>query len=278
MKRTIVVLALAFILVLSAINVVTAQENVQPPYLGITFTEHEGGVLVTRVIPNSPAAEAGIKIGDVITAVDGDGITYESFADVIGDHVIGDTLPLTILRDEEGIELDVVLGEQPETDVFQSPLLMNAFAFIQEGDKQIWQVRSLTESHPLYQAGLRSGDTIMEFDGESYSPGKLREFLSDLEDSATVTVTVERNGKKMEMDVPASSLETLDRFSLAFSFSDDAGEPIPFNDFFSFEPFRFFGPRDSLFDRLEEMLDRFFGEEGFQFELPEGVRPEQPNV
>ena len=278
MRRRLLLTALALILVLFASNVVTAQESDQPPYLGVTFTEHEGGVLITRVIPDSPAAEAGLQAGDVITAVDGDGVTRESFADVISSHAIGDTLEFAVLRGEEALELEVVLGEQPDTEVFQPPLPMDAFTYIQEGDKQIWQIRSLTENHPLYEAGLRSGDTITAFNGQVYGPGELREFLSGVEDDETVTVTVERDGQTMEMDVPASALETLDRFSLAFSFSDDEGVQIPFNEFFRFEPFDFFGPRDSLFDRLEEMLDRFFGDEGFEFDMPEGARPEQPNV
>ena len=213
MRRTILLLGLVLVLLLSAVNVVTAQESVQPPYLGLTFAEHEGGVIVTRVIPDSPAADAGIKVGDVITAVDDDGITFESFADVIGSHAIGDSLSFALLRDEETVQLEVVLGKQPDTDAFQSPLPMDAFAFVQNGDEQIWQVRSLTENHPLYEAGLRAGDTITEFDGEIYSPGELREFLSGLEADEMVTVTVERDGEEMSVDVPASSLETTRRAS-----------------------------------------------------------------
>jgi hypothetical protein len=40
---------------------------------------------------------------------------------------------------------------------------------------------------------------------------------------------------------------------------------IPFNEFFNFEPFKFFGERDALFDMLEDMLNRYFGSESFQF-------------
>lgn len=278
MKRVLFATALVLILVLSAASIATAQDTDQRPYLGLTFAQHDDGIIVTRVVPDSPADEAGIQSGDVITGVDGEDITFESFADMIGDHQISDTLSLTLLRDQESLDLDVVLGEEPETDVFGLPLPMDAFTFIREGDEELWQIRSLTENHPLYEAGLRSGDAITEFNGEVYSPGQLRSFLSDLADDATVTVTVKRDDEELEMDVPASALETLDRFSLGFSFSDDAGEQIPFNDIFGFEPYDFFGPEDSLFDRLDEMMNRFFGDEGFQFDLPNGLRPEQPSI
>src|SRR6185436_1195870 len=39
------------------------------------FGVRDGGVLVTSVTENSPAAKAGLKAGDVITAIDGEKVT-----------------------------------------------------------------------------------------------------------------------------------------------------------------------------------------------------------
>jgi membrane-associated protease RseP (regulator of RpoE activity) len=145
---------------------------------------------------------------------------------------------------------------------------MDSFAYVQNGTDQAWQIRSLTENNPLYEAGLRAGDTITEFDGQVYDPTAFRQFLNDLDEDATVTLTVERGDETLEFDVPATALQVLDRFSLGFSFSDDAGALIPFDEFFDFEPFEFFGERDSLFDMLENMLERYMGPNGFQFNIP----------
>jgi S1-C subfamily serine protease len=41
------------------------------PWLGVTTTETEGRVVVTRVTPGGPAAQAGIERGDIILAVGG---------------------------------------------------------------------------------------------------------------------------------------------------------------------------------------------------------------
>lgn len=63
------------------------------------FGAKDGGVLITSVTENSPAAKAGLKAGDVITAVDGEKV--DSSGDVsrlINKKQDGD-VSLTILRD-----------------------------------------------------------------------------------------------------------------------------------------------------------------------------------
>ena len=93
--------------------------------LGIDVTE---GVLLSEVLPNSPAADAGLvassvertlegtqtSVGDIITAVDGVKVT--AVGDIISHFATkqpGDSVTLTILRDGETIEVSVTLGEWP---------------------------------------------------------------------------------------------------------------------------------------------------------------------
>src|SRR5207244_3358714 len=63
------------------------------------FGVKDGGLLITSVTENSPAAKAGLKAGDVITAVDGEKV--ESSGDIarlINKKQDGD-VALTIVRD-----------------------------------------------------------------------------------------------------------------------------------------------------------------------------------
>lgn len=85
------------------------------PSLGITVTtvEKDGGgtqVQVVEVSGGSGAADAGIQAGDVILAADGQSISVTSdLLTVRRSHVIGDTVTLTILRDGQQFDVEVVL-------------------------------------------------------------------------------------------------------------------------------------------------------------------------
>jgi len=79
------------------------------------FGAKDGGVLITSVTENSPAAKAGLKAGDVITAVDGEKV--ESTGDVsraINKKQEGE-VSLTILRDRNTrtVNLTPEKREQP---------------------------------------------------------------------------------------------------------------------------------------------------------------------
>ncbi len=68
------------------------------------------GALVTEVIPNSPADFAGIKVNDVITAVDGDKVDAKrTLLFRLLPYNPGDTLTLTVARGSETLQIQVTL-------------------------------------------------------------------------------------------------------------------------------------------------------------------------
>src|SRR5207253_2107709 len=78
------------------------------------FGAKDGGLLITSVNDNSPAAKAGLKAGDVITAVDGEKVT--SSGDVsraINKKQDGD-VTLTILRDRNTRTITLTPEKNPE--------------------------------------------------------------------------------------------------------------------------------------------------------------------
>src|SRR5437899_4487433 len=96
-------------------------------YLGVSLQEvtpalarglgvsAERGVIVGDVAPDSPAARAGLKRGDVIIAVDGTPIDDAGrFRNLVAGTAPRTTLKLTILRDGREQTLDVAGGEMPE--------------------------------------------------------------------------------------------------------------------------------------------------------------------
>jgi serine protease Do len=71
------------------------------------------GALVSNVIDGSPAAQAGIKIGDVITAFDGKPVAdARALQRLVGSAGIDRTVKIALIRDRNPMELDVRLARQ----------------------------------------------------------------------------------------------------------------------------------------------------------------------
>lgn len=66
------------------------------------------------VVPDSPAARAGLKENDIITAIDGERIDGDQGLDeILTRYLPGDEVTLSVLRDGTTIELSLSLGTRP---------------------------------------------------------------------------------------------------------------------------------------------------------------------
>lgn len=71
-----------------------------------------GGVLIAAVPPNSPAARAGLRKGDVVTAFQGQPVTDgNTLRNRVASTSPGTTVKLTISRDRREQEIEATLGE-----------------------------------------------------------------------------------------------------------------------------------------------------------------------
>ncbi|MBW4611738.1 MAG: trypsin-like peptidase domain-containing protein [Desmonostoc vinosum HA7617-LM4] len=88
-----------------------AKQNNTDPNSQVQIPE-VNGVLVIRVIPNSPAAAAGIRRGDVIVQVDGKPITTaEQLQNIVEDSRLGQTLQVKVQRGNQTQQLSVRTAE-----------------------------------------------------------------------------------------------------------------------------------------------------------------------
>ncbi len=101
--------------------------RISAPYLGIsqqfidrgTFAannlDYEGGVLVLDVGSDTPAAEAGLEVNDVILAVDGSAITAQNgLPHILLDYQPGDEVVLTVFREGREVDLNLTFGNVPD--------------------------------------------------------------------------------------------------------------------------------------------------------------------
>ena len=73
------------------------------------------GAFIVEVVADSPASDAGIKEGDIITKIDGKTISEDdSLAEIIGSKKIGDQVELEIYRGNDTQKLTLTLAEAGE--------------------------------------------------------------------------------------------------------------------------------------------------------------------
>ena len=136
------------------------------------------GALISEVVPSSPAAQAGLQRGDVITRVDGAEVDDpESFGYRMGVRQIGGTLRVGVLRRGKAVELDVKLLAAPETPPREEMLLAGRSPFSGativnlspatmeelsvEGVKDGVIIADIEQNSSASAVGLKKGDVIL---------------------------------------------------------------------------------------------------------------------
>ncbi len=73
------------------------------------------GVLLRRVVPNTPAADAGLQPGDVIIEMGGQTLRNTAeLSKLLMSHQSGDTLDIVVLRNSREVTVTITLGERPD--------------------------------------------------------------------------------------------------------------------------------------------------------------------
>lgn len=86
----------------------------QDPNAGFQVKDEEG-VLVTRVVPNSPAANAGLKAGDVIVKINGETVaSADKVQQVVEGKTVGENLQVQIKRSGQDMTIPVKAGQFPQ--------------------------------------------------------------------------------------------------------------------------------------------------------------------
>jgi len=91
--------------------------KVSHAYLGVTTSDGSGaGAQVQNVASGGPAADGGLRAGDLITAVGGKAVEdSSSLSGLVDAHKAGETVSVTVRRNGQDKTLQVKLGERPAT-------------------------------------------------------------------------------------------------------------------------------------------------------------------
>jgi len=122
------------------------------------------GALVSQVVEGSAAEKAGIKAGDVVTAVNGKPVKDAAgLRNAIGLLSVGDKVDVALLRDGKPRRVTAVIGERDTTGDVEAASLHHGLEGAEFTDAQGGGVliRSVAEGSPAAQRGLRPNDIII---------------------------------------------------------------------------------------------------------------------
>lgn len=93
----------------------TVKKAAQPAFLGIRMAVENGNVAVLFVQPDSPAAKAGLKQGDIILRVAGEAVEADinRVVDAVNKKVAGEALEVRYLRGDKEETVRVELSARP---------------------------------------------------------------------------------------------------------------------------------------------------------------------
>lgn len=168
---------------ISAEDMAAYEEDKNNAYVGIGVTvilnEEEGGITVTDVTPDGPADQAGLKIGDLIIAVEGES-TRELGMDETKNRIRGEEgteVTLTIRRD--GGEQDVTITRATiAVQVVEYELLEDGVGYIKIAN---FNENCARDSIAAIEALMEQGAQRLVFDVR-YNPGGYKSELVELLD------------------------------------------------------------------------------------------------
>ena len=206
-------------------NEIVATGQAQHARLGVTIQnlnqtlaqsfglDKPDGALIASVSPGSAAAAAGLKAGDVVTAVNGEPIVGSgALSSRIGLATPGENVKLSVWRDKSAKEFDVKLGSAQEN----GKTLAQAGREVQPGQLGL-ALRPLTPDErkqakieqgllvegvagPAARAGLAQGDVLLAINGQPV--GSVDQVKSVMESKPkSVALLVERDGERIFVPV-----------------------------------------------------------------------------
>jgi len=116
---------------------------------------NQGAAVVGHVVADSPAAKAGVQVGDKIVRLDGK--NNPDWEEIVTKEIESADRPMTVTIDRAGHQFPMTV-----TPVLDDKEGVGSAGW--EGESEI-QVSSVTAGYPAAAAGLKEGDLLVSIDG-----------------------------------------------------------------------------------------------------------------
>lgn len=98
------------------------QQNVTEDLASAFNLDVSQGVIVAGIVKDGPADEAGVKVGDLLVAIDDTHINSTSeMLNAVANSAPGSNKTLSIIRNGEAMSIEVEIGVRPSPKVFEKP-------------------------------------------------------------------------------------------------------------------------------------------------------------
>lgn len=190
-------------------------------WLGVTVAQEEGGqISIDEVSAGGPAAQGGLKAGDVLKKCNGKELkSIDELVGMLGASEAGDHMTLVVRRGEQDLTLRVRLGERPdsgEEEIAEEEIMEEEIAEpqeelriervgqpggafmgvrLEETEDGHASIQSVVPDSPAARIGISAGEVIVEIDGKAIAnPGEVVETIRSKKPGDRVKVRTSRGG------------------------------------------------------------------------------------
>lgn len=186
-------------------------QNVTPDLAQSLRLEKSRGALVSSVSDGSPAAEADIQVGDVIVEYNGKPVEDSSQLPILVARTeVGNSVQVTVIRDNKRVPLTVKVGELKEQEVVASaPEPSKLGMTVQNVTPEIAESLGLNRSNGVVitsvqpqsaaaEAGLRRGDVVLEVNRKRIvNSDEFRKIVTQTKPGENILFLVSRGGNNL---------------------------------------------------------------------------------
>jgi M6 family metalloprotease-like protein len=179
-------------------------------YLGIHLAaERPGELIVAAVEQESPAAQAGLQVGDLLVSFNGQSVhDVEAFREALHARAAGEVVKVAVARKGKPVEASVALAAVSRPMKVPAQRAVIGVLLGDPGKEEGVPIDQISPGSPAAAAGLKAGDALLKIDGKPVTGrAGLRDILEPKAPGDTITLTYRRDGKVQDVKLKLAADE-----------------------------------------------------------------------